>query len=92
MSASTRWRSLTFESTPFANLSSSLDMHGDGSAVLVPLPGHTPGSIGLYLRDAGRVSIVRSIGPLESLTTWPSTLGNSHAQPRTPGLPNGFSF
>ena len=34
---------------PFA---SSLDLAGDGSILLVPLPGHTPGQIGVLARHA----------------------------------------
>jgi glyoxylase-like metal-dependent hydrolase (beta-lactamase superfamily II) len=34
---------------PFKNFSDSYDIFGDGSMVLVDLPGHTPGLMGLYL-------------------------------------------
>jgi glyoxylase-like metal-dependent hydrolase (beta-lactamase superfamily II) len=33
----------------YENFSRSLDWFGDGSVVLVPLPGHTPGSLGILL-------------------------------------------
>jgi len=33
----------------FENFPSSHDLFGDGSVVLVPLPGHTPGSVGVFL-------------------------------------------
>jgi glyoxylase-like metal-dependent hydrolase (beta-lactamase superfamily II) len=35
----------------FASLGSGFDLFGDGSALGVPLPGHTPGQLGLWLRD-----------------------------------------
>lgn len=41
----------TFEMSgpPYENFDRSLDLFGDGSIVLVPLPGHTPGSIGMFV-------------------------------------------
>lgn len=33
----------------YENFDRSLDVFGDGSIVLVPLPGHTPGSIGMFV-------------------------------------------
>ncbi len=38
-----------FSSGPYENFESSLDLFGDGSVVLVPLPGHTPGSTGMFV-------------------------------------------
>jgi glyoxylase-like metal-dependent hydrolase (beta-lactamase superfamily II) len=40
---------------PFA---ATLDLAGDGSLVLVPLPGHTPGQIGVLVRGAGRTALL----------------------------------
>jgi glyoxylase-like metal-dependent hydrolase (beta-lactamase superfamily II) len=48
-----KWVNYQFEGKPFQAFSSSLDVFGDGSAVLVPLAGHTPGSVGLYLSLPG---------------------------------------
>jgi len=46
-----RWRELVFSDKPVLGVfTRSLDLFGDGSAVLVPMPGHTPGSTGLLLR------------------------------------------
>ena len=41
----------TFETSgpPYENFDRSFDLFGDGSIVLVPLPGHTPGSIGMFV-------------------------------------------
>jgi glyoxylase-like metal-dependent hydrolase (beta-lactamase superfamily II) len=47
--AHTKWVNYKFAAKPFRSFSSSADLFGDGSAVLVPLPGHTPGSVGLYI-------------------------------------------
>jgi glyoxylase-like metal-dependent hydrolase (beta-lactamase superfamily II) len=40
---------------PFA---ASLDLVGDGSIVLVPLPGHTPGQLGVLVRGAGGTALL----------------------------------
>lgn len=48
-SARTRWQPYEFEPKPFLAFDRSLDLFGDGSLVLVPMPGHTPGSVGLFL-------------------------------------------
>jgi glyoxylase-like metal-dependent hydrolase (beta-lactamase superfamily II) len=47
--AHTKWVNYQFAARAFRSFSSSADLFGDGSAVLVPLPGHTPGSVGLFL-------------------------------------------
>ncbi|MDB5985378.1 MAG: fold metallo-hydrolase [Nevskia sp.] len=44
-----RWHLYELSSGPYAGFDRSLDLFGDGSAVLLPLPGHTPGSVGLLL-------------------------------------------
>lgn len=44
-----RWRELRFDNKPYAGFPQSFDVYGDGAVVLVPLYGHTPGSIGLFL-------------------------------------------
>lgn len=46
---SIRWHVYALEPKPVAGFARSLDLFGDGSAVLVPLPGHTPGAVGLLL-------------------------------------------
>lgn len=38
-----------FSNGPYENFDSSLDLFNDGSVVLVPLPGHTPGSTGMFV-------------------------------------------
>lgn len=44
-----RVRPLAFANAAYETFDRSLDLFGDGSVVLVPLPGHTPGSIGTFL-------------------------------------------
>ena len=50
-----RWVPFLYAAQPFMGFERSHDMFGDGSLVLVPLDGHTPGSVGLFLTlDDGR--------------------------------------
>ncbi|HCE9240847.1 TPA: MBL fold metallo-hydrolase [Pseudomonas aeruginosa] len=50
-----RWRPYSFDPRPFMGFDESLDLFGDGRLVLVPLPGHTPGSVSLFVTlDSGR--------------------------------------
>jgi glyoxylase-like metal-dependent hydrolase (beta-lactamase superfamily II) len=42
-------RSIEFTADPYENFDRSYDLFGDGSIVLVPLPGHTPGSLGMFV-------------------------------------------
>lgn len=43
------WRTLEFRDGPYENFPTSRDWFGDGSVVLVPLPGHTPGGVGMFV-------------------------------------------
>jgi N-acyl homoserine lactone hydrolase len=48
-------RVVDFSGTPsFLTFSGSVDLYGDGSVVLVPLPGHDPGHIGVFVRTPSR--------------------------------------
>ena len=44
-----RLESFAWDGGPIENFERSHDLFGDGSVTLVPLPGHTPGSIGVLL-------------------------------------------
>lgn len=44
------WKTISLQEKPFLGFSRSLDIFGDGSAVLVDLIGHTAGQVGLYLK------------------------------------------
>jgi glyoxylase-like metal-dependent hydrolase (beta-lactamase superfamily II) len=50
--AGIRWKTYGFAAKRYAGFPQSLDLFGDGSAVLVLLGGHTPGSTGLMLTPA----------------------------------------
>lgn len=47
-----RLRDVSFDSGPFLTFSGRYDLFGDGSFVIVPTPGHTPGSISVFVRTA----------------------------------------
>ena len=51
-SATIHWKIINFESHAYEGFTSSHDVFGDGSVVLVPLYGHTPGSIGMFVTTA----------------------------------------
>lgn len=54
-----RFRVLSYDSGYFLGFSKSKDLYGDGSIVVVPLPGHTPGSQGVIARlGTGRVFFI----------------------------------
>ncbi len=54
--ASIQWESLAFQPVPYKGYPESLDLFQDGKVVLVPMPGHTPGSVGLFVTtDSGKV-------------------------------------
>ncbi len=53
---SIQWETLVFQPVPFMGYRQSLDLYQDGKVVLVPMPGHTPGSVGLFVTaDSGTV-------------------------------------
>lgn len=49
MSGKLNLKALDLAGGPYENFHRSLDLYSDGSVVLVPLPGHTPGSIGMFV-------------------------------------------
>jgi glyoxylase-like metal-dependent hydrolase (beta-lactamase superfamily II) len=54
--ASIQWETLAFQPIPFKGYPESLDLYQDGKVVLVPMPGHTPGSVGLFITvDSGKM-------------------------------------
>jgi N-acyl homoserine lactone hydrolase len=40
---------LKFDATPYETFDESADLYKDGSVVVVPLRGHTPGSVGIFV-------------------------------------------
>jgi glyoxylase-like metal-dependent hydrolase (beta-lactamase superfamily II) len=54
--ASIQWEVLAFKPIAYRGYAQSLDLFQDGRVVLVPMPGHTPGSIGMFVTvDSGTV-------------------------------------
>ncbi len=47
--ASARWSPITFRDVAYKGYAQSFDLFQDGSIVLVPMPGHTEGSIGMFV-------------------------------------------
>lgn len=45
-----RWQELALRPVPFEGFGESLDWWGDGSVVVVSMYGHTPGSVGVFVR------------------------------------------
>jgi glyoxylase-like metal-dependent hydrolase (beta-lactamase superfamily II) len=50
-----RLQPISFADNPYFGFSRSYDVFRDGSIVLVPLPGHTPGSVGVFLKVGPRL-------------------------------------
>jgi N-acyl homoserine lactone hydrolase len=48
-----KYEELRFEGPPYLGFPASRDVYGDGSIVLVPAPGHTPGSLIVFVTLAG---------------------------------------
>jgi len=49
------WQPIAFETRPHEGFERSLDLYKNGKVVLVPMYGHTPGSVGLFLTvDSGK--------------------------------------
>ena len=46
-----KWRQYDLSETEYAGFAQSYDIYGDGTVVLVGLPGHTPGSVGLFVNS-----------------------------------------
>jgi len=44
-----RYEEYGFENGPYLGFPSSHDVYGDGSIVVVPAPGHTPGSVIVFV-------------------------------------------
>jgi glyoxylase-like metal-dependent hydrolase (beta-lactamase superfamily II) len=48
-----RWRTIAWNGGPYEGFPQSLDLYGDGTVRLVAMPGHTPGSVGVFVRTTG---------------------------------------
>jgi N-acyl homoserine lactone hydrolase len=49
-----RMRTIEFQSRAFMGFDTNADLFGDGSIVVVALPGHTPGSVGVFVTLGSR--------------------------------------
>tara|TARA_B100000809_G_scaffold32497_2_gene28414 strand:+ start:31573 stop:32283 length:711 start_codon:yes stop_codon:yes gene_type:complete len=47
-SKTTKWKTIKFNPIPYEVFTESLDIFNDGSLILVPVSGHTEGSVGLF--------------------------------------------
>lgn len=83
------WQVFDFEGGPYLGFARSHDVHGDGSVVCVPAPGHTPGSIIVFLtlpRQIRYALVGDLVWQREGLTRrverpWPTRLlGDSDAE------------
>jgi glyoxylase-like metal-dependent hydrolase (beta-lactamase superfamily II) len=81
-----RLEAVTFDGPAYEEFPASRDWFGDGSVVLVPMPGHTPGSLGVFLNGVHGQRILfigdsgwsmdavegpsHKLGPMSDLTDW----------------------
>jgi len=65
---------LRFADDSYASFPASRDFFGDGSVVLVPMPGHTPGSIGVFvsLPDGKRFLVIGDTAWTREGVDWPA--------------------
>ena len=52
LSEQLNWQAINLNAQPFLGFKHSLDIFGDGTVVLVGLPGHTVGQLGLYVETS----------------------------------------
>ncbi|BCE00001.1 MBL fold metallo-hydrolase [Marinicellulosiphila megalodicopiae] len=51
LNKSFNWAVFEFENVPYGIFDKSYDVYNDGSIVVVPLSGHTPGSVGIFVNN-----------------------------------------
>ncbi len=51
--ADINWQTIDYTETPYLNYDKSFDFFKDGTVILVPMKGHTEGSVGLFLNMGG---------------------------------------
>jgi len=73
---------------PVAGFDASADLFGDGSAVAVPMPGHTPGSIGVLLELPGGRRVLHVGDALSSLEQLEADVGKGFPLDRTDSDPD----
>jgi len=67
-------RELSFAGNRYGPFERSLDFYDDGSVVIVPMSGHTPGSVGVFVTDANgkRVLIIGDTSWTKEGVDWPA--------------------
>jgi glyoxylase-like metal-dependent hydrolase (beta-lactamase superfamily II) len=67
-------RDLTFPDGEYGPFAKSHDFFGDGSVVIVPIPGHTPGSIGVFVSSSSgeRFLIIGDTAWAKEGVDWPA--------------------
>lgn len=67
-------RELSFAGEAFGPFERSHDFYEDGSVVIVPMPGHTPGSVGVFVTDAAgkRALIIGDTSWTKEGVDWPA--------------------
>jgi glyoxylase-like metal-dependent hydrolase (beta-lactamase superfamily II) len=65
---------LTFASGPYGPFEESHDFYDDGSVIVVPMPGHTPGSVGVFVTDSDgrRVLCIGDTSWTKEGVEWPA--------------------
>ena len=53
-----RMKAIEFKPVPYEVFEQSADLFGDGSVVVVPMPGHTPGSVGVFVNQSPSMRIL----------------------------------
>jgi len=53
MKATAAFQGYAFDPVPYLGFDQSRDLYGDGSIVIVPVPGHPPGSVGIFVTPPG---------------------------------------
>ena len=82
-----KYKEYAFTDTPYLNFPKSYDVYGDGTIVIVPAPGHTPGSVIIFITPPSgqRLALIGDLTwQLEGITQreerpWPHrTLGDDN--------------
>jgi N-acyl homoserine lactone hydrolase len=79
---------LAFDHGPYLGFATSADLFGDGTAIVVPLPGHTPGSVGTFF-TAGDTRVFHVGDAVSSLAQLAQDTGKSFPMDRTDSDPDG---
>ncbi|MEQ1572102.1 MAG: MBL fold metallo-hydrolase, partial [Myxococcota bacterium] len=77
---------LAYTEAPFAVFPRSADLLGDGTVVVVPLPGHTPGSVGVVV-DAGAARFLHAGDAINTRSQLDGPTGKSPILRPTDGDP-----